>query len=449
MSEQTKNESVFHNLAQTYNLSAIDLKATIEEESPGSLEEEQLGKRYRDIDELGQGGFGVIREVLDNDLRRRVALKRIRKDRMDDRAVRALTEEAQITAQLEHPNIVGVRELGVDEFGSPYFTMTRLYGISLEEWLIEFPNAPIQQLLRIFLKVGYAVAFAHSKGVIHRDIKPSNVFMGTFGEVRLIDWGLAKVIASSQSVEWEQHDTEWSPVELSHTHMETLHGYALGTPGFMSPEQATGRGNLDYRADIYTLGALLFYMFSHEIPVDVSDIPKALAYTRQGRIKSLDKLVELPSPLLAIIKKSMRTDRKERYQQVTEMLEDVENFLDGRRVQAYKETAAERFKRKYMGDVANQGSLSMFHLDFLGLSGLFFGVGIGVFAHQWLTGFGWLMVTAGLLAALPWVSALRRPRKPEVDPGSMLYTSESLREPVPNSRPEPTGKAKLPPRKPG
>ncbi|MHC4598675.1 MAG: serine/threonine-protein kinase, partial [Planctomycetota bacterium] len=161
--------------------------------------------RYSVLGEIARGGMGAIVRLVDNDIRRPVAMKVILSDETagtaDRERVERFVEEAQVTGQLEHPNIVPVHELGLDHEGKVYFTMKLVKGESLDSILDRLADKdpghagkyPLSHLLQVFLKVCDAIAFAHSKGVIHRDLKPENVMVGSFGEVLVMDWGLAKV----------------------------------------------------------------------------------------------------------------------------------------------------------------------------------------------------------------------------------------------------------------
>ncbi|MHC4600979.1 MAG: serine/threonine-protein kinase, partial [Planctomycetota bacterium] len=179
-----------------------------------------LEDRYAVLQEIARGGMGAIMKILDQDILRPVAMKVVLGQRNPD-VVSRFVEEAQITGQLEHPNIVPVHELGVNHEGKVFFTMKLVRGESLEAVLDQLADGdaatteayPLARLLRIFLKVCDAVAFAHSKGVIHRDLKPDNVMVGNFGEVLVMDWGLAKIRSGSVDVSAAQ--SERPPVPSS------------------------------------------------------------------------------------------------------------------------------------------------------------------------------------------------------------------------------------------
>src|SRR3954469_15690424 len=208
--------------------------------------------------------MGTVYVVEDTDLRRRVALKVL--DLPDADLEARLRREAQVLARLEHPGIVPVHDVGVLPDGRTFYTMKWVEGARLDRHLAG--AVPLAERLRLFLRIADAVAFAHAKGVLHRDLKPENVMVGAFGEVLVMDWGLAKILA------------EASGLARARTTAESA---VLGTPGFMSPEQRTGASaGVDARADVYSLGALLQWMAGAGAPPALQAIcRKALAERRE------------------------------------------------------------------------------------------------------------------------------------------------------------------------
>ena len=228
--------------------------------------------RYDELGELGRGGMGVVLKVKDNDLRREVAMKVIRADRRSDAAMHSFVEEAQITGQLEHPNIVPVHELGTDADGKIYFTMKMVRGQPLSQVLraIRHGDADtakrhtLDRLLQILLKVCDAVSFAAARGVVHRDLKPENIMLGRFGEVVVMDWGLARV--HGQSTKKSQQTSIFTDHTIKKaTESETnpssafsMEGSIAGTPAYMAPEQARGEiSKINESTDVFALGAIL------------------------------------------------------------------------------------------------------------------------------------------------------------------------------------------------
>jgi serine/threonine-protein kinase len=205
---------------------------------------------------IGRGGMGEVVSAHDERIGRDVAIKRMRGTAPTADATTRFLREARIQARLEHPAIVPVHELGRDGNGQPFFTMKRLAGVTLAELLAATPPPPRQRLLRAFADVCSAVEFAHSHRVVHRDLKPANIMRGDFGEVYVLDWGVARVFGEADA-------------GSVHAGVESLDGMTnagavLGTPGYMAPEQVLGAPDVGPAADIYALGSILFEILSGE-----------------------------------------------------------------------------------------------------------------------------------------------------------------------------------------
>ena len=213
---------------------------------------------------LGRGGMGEVVAAHDLELEREVALKRMRDGAPEPDAIARFVREAKIQARLDHPAIVPVHELGRDAAGLPYFTMKRLAGTTLADRLKT--SGPIQPLLRAFADVCFAIELAHTRGVVHRDLKPSNIMLGDYGEVYVLDWGVARVIALDDpgpaagappnlpiAAALARGDSQLADTPVA----GTATGALLGTPGYMAPEQLRGE-NVGPPADVYSLGAILF-----------------------------------------------------------------------------------------------------------------------------------------------------------------------------------------------
>ncbi|MFL5309622.1 MAG: serine/threonine-protein kinase [Myxococcales bacterium] len=264
------------------------------------------GTRYRLDGVAGAGGMGTVYAVLDTELGRRVALKVL--DVQDPEVEARLRREAEVLARLEHPGIVPVHDVGRLGDGRAFYTMKLVQGVRLDRYAAGGPSLP--SLLRVFLRIAEAVAFAHARGVLHRDLKPQNVMIGPFGEVLVLDWGLAKVLSHS-------HGSS-APLQPTQKPGDTGEGAVLGTPGFMAPEQAVGKSaTADARADVFSLGALLQSLLP----------PRAQA------------------PLLAIARKAMSPRPEDRYASAAEMAADVDRFLEGAPVSAYPEDLLRKLVR--------------------------------------------------------------------------------------------------------
>jgi len=223
---------------------------------PGVLRESvpaQPPEKYELGEILGRGGMGEVVLAEDKTIGRRVAIKRMRAAQPSGELITRFLREAHIQARLDHPAIVPVHELGQDRDGRPYFTMKRLAGVTLLDVLREGKATP-QKLLRAVVDVCLAIEFAHQRGVVHRDLKPSNIMLGHYGEVYVLDWGVARVIG----------DAELAGVAIDSVEPgETQAGAVLGTPGYMSPEQMRGE-EVTPATDIYALGAILFEILAGE-----------------------------------------------------------------------------------------------------------------------------------------------------------------------------------------
>jgi serine/threonine-protein kinase len=275
--------------------------------------------------ELGRGGIGRIHAATDRNLLRHVALKRIDKKLAEVPMYReGFIAEAQMTGQLEHPNIVPVHELSIGAGGIPYFTMKLVQGMGLDVWLRDPFRPPgstdrLEDGLEIFLKVCDAVAYAHHRGVIHRDLKPENIMIASFGQVYLMDWGLARL-------------TKTRPASGSRSQMEAPG--AVGTPHYMAPEQARGNpADMDERSDIFGLGAVLYEIVSGRLPYGDHKNPQTiLARAKAGQVIPIDQATQdigVSKNIRAIVEKAVAPDPKDRYQSVVELQSAVRGFLRG------------------------------------------------------------------------------------------------------------------------
>ncbi|HSD90783.1 MAG TPA: protein kinase [Kofleriaceae bacterium] len=206
---------------------------------------------------IGRGGMGEVVVAHHRQIGRDVALKRMRAERPTAELVERFLREARIQARLDHPSIAPVHELGFDSEGLPYFTMKRVSGTTLAEVLERTSERP-QRLLRALVDVCQAVELAHARNIVHRDLKPSNIMLGDYGEVYVLDWGVARVLTSADNE--PVGDTIEDVISLDGV---TQDGALLGTPGYMAPEQARGEP-VGPKADIYALGSMLFEILSGE-----------------------------------------------------------------------------------------------------------------------------------------------------------------------------------------
>ena len=322
-----------------------------------------IGGRYTPESELGRGGMGVVQLAHDTWLDRELAVKTLFEN-ADDGARARFIEEAQVTGQLAHPNIVSIHELGLDERGGDLFMSMKLVrGQDLKQILDAIakgnPKArrryPLRKLLRLFLKVCDAVAFAHEAGVLHRDLKPANIMFGKGDEVQVMDWGLALPLEHSSGPESATARKRSRRAVVSRVREGSLEGSAelteagavVGTIAYMPPEQADDAHNVDERADVYALGSILYHMVTLQPPYRGGRI-QALTELFKGPPPTPSELLEegvVPAALEAIILTAMGREPEERYGTVAELSAELEAFLDGRAVKAYKETPIELARR--------------------------------------------------------------------------------------------------------
>jgi eukaryotic-like serine/threonine-protein kinase len=224
---------------------------------------------------IGRGGMGEVLAAFDQRIGREVAIKRMRSPHPSEEATTRFLREARIQARLDHPAIVPVHELGTDAAGRPYFTMKRLLGRTLGQRIAE--GAPQRQLLRAFVDVCLAVEFAHAKGVVHRDLKPANIMLGDYGEVYVLDWGIARVLAEPVGNPPVGGAPPVALESIDSLGEGTMTGTLLGTPGYISPEQLKGDA-VTAPADVYALGSILFELLAGE-PLHPKSHQKAIAST--------------------------------------------------------------------------------------------------------------------------------------------------------------------------
>ncbi|MCB9676741.1 MAG: SUMF1/EgtB/PvdO family nonheme iron enzyme [Alphaproteobacteria bacterium] len=228
-------------------------------------------ERYEDLGPLGTGGMGEVRRVRDRRLGRTVALKTLRFEIMaSPTARRRFVEEAQVAAQLQHPGIVPVHDYGVLPDGRAWFTMDEIHGITLQQAIEEADDdgPALRRLVGNLKMVADAVGFAHARGVLHRDLKPANVMLGPYGEVSVVDWGVARVLDHAEP------DADDAIATVRHeTGERTRMGVVVGTPRYMSPEQAAGAA-LDARADVFALGAILSLVLTRLAPASPAAVAR-------------------------------------------------------------------------------------------------------------------------------------------------------------------------------
>jgi tetratricopeptide (TPR) repeat protein len=235
--------------------------------------------RYHLVREIGRGGMGIVLEAEDRELGRRLAVKVLMEAHQDDEAlVRRFLDEARICGRLEHPGIVPIHELGRLPDRRPFFTMKLIQGQTLAALLQarRDPTDDLPHFLTIFEQACQTMAYAHSHGVIHRDLKPANIMVGNFGEVQVMDWGLAKVLTpAGQAIQADAPSRPADKPDLQGDSATSLAGTVMGTPGYMAPEQARGEtGRIDARSDVFGLGAILCVILTGKPPYEATTHPE-------------------------------------------------------------------------------------------------------------------------------------------------------------------------------
>jgi serine/threonine-protein kinase len=334
---------------------STDLETTVDH-----IPTDSDGGRYRILRPHAKGGLGEVFVALDEELHREVALKAIQEKHAEDAASRSrFVLEAEITGGLEHPGIVPVYGFGHYPDGRPYYAMRFLRGDNLKQAIARFYETDwkardpgqrmlaFRQLLRRFVDVCNTVAYAHSRGVLHRDVKPGNVMLGSYGETLLVDWGLAKASgpdgeAGKQIIgEATLHPASGSGEAMTQT------GQILGTPAYMSPEQAAGAGaQIGPASDIYSLGATLYVLLAGQAPVAKGEMAEVLDKVRRGAIPPPRQVQpDTPPALEAICCKAMALRAQDRYASALDLAADVEHWLGDEAVAAYTELWPARLGR--------------------------------------------------------------------------------------------------------
>lgn len=330
----------------------------------------RVAGRYEDEREIARGGMGAILRVHDRDLHRELAMKvmleelgGLEPDSTEAARLRArFLEEAQVTGQLDHPGIVPVHELGLDAGGRLYFTMKLVRGRDLRAVYEQVRKGEegwnLPRAVGVLLRVCEAMAFAHDKGVIHRDLKPANVMVGRFGEVYVMDWGLARVLGAGAGHDRRREASESRVVSARQattlagdSSLATLDGDIVGTPAYMSPEQALGLlDDLGPRSDVYSLGAMLYELLAGHMPYmppgETRSPFTVVRLLKEGPPEPLERSARgADDELAAICDKAMARDPEARYASMLELAEDLRAYLEGRVVRAHRTGALVEFKK--------------------------------------------------------------------------------------------------------
>lgn len=294
--------------------------------------------RYEVLERLGRGGMGGVYRVEDRLLGRQVALKVVHDALPPDVAERML-REARILARLEHPGIVPIHDAGRLPDGRLYCMMKLVEGRRLDT--LGGDALPVTDRVRILMRVCETVAFAHSQGVLHRDLKPENVMVGEFGEVLVLDWGVAKASALPGGPEASSlaADSQYTPESGSGSSVATACGAIIGTTAYMSPEQSRGEAaRLDERSDVYGLGGVLYYLLTGRAPHADGGSAGAIVPPRV-RNRSIARALE------SVCLRALEADPQRRYASARAMHDDLGRYLLGQRVSAHRESLVEQVER--------------------------------------------------------------------------------------------------------
>lgn len=330
--------------------------------APSVGEAAAVGSRFRILRPHAKGGLGQVFVAEDGELHREVALKEIQERHADNPHSRArFVLEAEITGGLEHPGIVPVYGLGQYADGRPYYAMRFIRGDSMKEAIERFYNGragganhpmepgeravAFRQLLGRFVTVCDVIAYAHSRGVLHRDLKPDNIMLGKYGETIVVDWGLAKPLGELRESK-ETDEVPLHPAAVSAS-VETMAGSTLGTPQYMSPEQAAGQLKRIYPpSDVYSLGATLYCLLTGQPPFTDADAGAVLRKVQKGDFLR-PRLVRrhLPPALEAVCLKAMALKPEDRYPSPRALADDIDHWLADEPVSAYRERWTKRLRR--------------------------------------------------------------------------------------------------------
>lgn len=312
---------------------------------------------FEDLGKLGEGGMGVVRKIRDKRLGRLAALKiMLSEKKADDRTEKRFIREAEITATLNHPSIPPVYEAGRTESGSLYLLMKLIDGQTLKELIEDYHDSgrdpeTLKGLIEALARACEAIAYAHEQGILHRDLKSENIMVGAFGEVLVMDWGLAKDIKDQDEIP-ELTDLSLISEEQGQQSGLTLEGSVLGTPGYMSPEQANG-SVLDERSDLFSLGAILCEILCGETPIRGGTLVEVIVATISGHFTTpKDILRSVSSELNSLTVHALALEKEDRPQTVLAFQSDLKAWLQGQPLDSHRYSLREgtlRLARKHVG----------------------------------------------------------------------------------------------------
>jgi serine/threonine-protein kinase len=320
-------------LVATLSKSGITANVDLEElgDLP-TLAAHEENERYVMEREIARGGMGRILIAYDRDFRRRIAVKVLLSPIKDHLRTSRFLEEAQATAQLEHPNIAPVYDLGTDSSGSPFFTMKWIRGRDLKELVAQKASEyTLIRWIQILQQAAMGIHFANSRGVVHRDLKPQNIMVGDYGEVLVVDWGLAKIL--KQTRDGERKDDPGVSTERGEEGDVTLDGTVQGSLPYMAPEQARGEvGEIDAMTDVFGLGAILYEILTGSPPHSASSFQALLQMARRGDVPPPREQAperNIPEELDSVCRKALSPRKADRFRSARELHDALQQYIEG------------------------------------------------------------------------------------------------------------------------
>ena len=309
----------------------------------GREEASRSEPRFVPVRLLGEGGLGEVTLVRDNDIERPVALKRLRDGAQGDELLFRFVQEIRTVGQLEHPNIAPIHDVGIDDQGRHYFVMRYVEGETLEQVIAKLAAGDpdyhrrftFERRVQLFLGVLHAIEYAHSKQILHRDLKPANIMVGPFGEVVVMDWGIAKKKTARDEPPCPEAAAA-APAGARDELYRTRHGTLVGTPAYMSPEQAAGRtGEIDERSDIYSLCVVFYELLAlqHYLPGRTNTHEMLIAVCEEehrmiSHVRSPHQ-PNVPQELAWFLERGLAKEPGKRYASVAEMIDELQRVISG------------------------------------------------------------------------------------------------------------------------
>ena len=302
--------------------------------------------RYRDFAPLTQGGEAILRTCVDENLGRVVVMKTLQPQFQNlETYQKRFLREARVTAQIPHPATIPVYELSRDADGNAYFTMKKLGGRDMSDILDQISanhqptveQYPLEALLNVLIQAAQCLAYAHDTGVVHRDMKPANIMIGDYGEVMVLDWGLAKVWDMDDNDDVDQLIRSGKQVMSGRL---TGRGDVQGTPFYMSPEQAVETGDVDERSDIYSMGIILFEVLTGESYMSGKNFKEINRKLLEDPVREpirVSPKKKIPAELNAICAKALQRQPVDRYQKMSLLVDDLRAAMLGNPVSVYQE----------------------------------------------------------------------------------------------------------------